>query len=197
MGEPGLTQVQVDQALVRLGHYRVVRTQEVGGRLGTYELSIALRETGGRNVDGGARWDGNKWVFAPLDTGVFQISRVNHRRELERMVPCVKSGTWSPYVDDHSPAEAGFCPRFEEALQFTTRELHEAIAFAEDNEVPADGSRTRFAVAAHNAGQYGALSGWRAGDVDAHTAHGDYSAWVLAQEKKVQDFLHRHENWRP
>jgi hypothetical protein len=72
MGMPHLSQDQVDDFLKSLGNWRVERTQEVGGRLGVYELALALRETHAKNIDGGAVWDAAKgeWVFAPLDSGI-------------------------------------------------------------------------------------------------------------------------------
>lgn len=198
MGMPFLSQAQVDADLKALGNWRVERTQIVGGRLGVYELALAVRETHAHNIDGGAIWDktSSKWVFAPLDSGVFQISREHNSAALKTMVPCVKSGTWSPYIYDHTPAEAGYCPRFEEALQFTTHNMNDAVAMAVDHGVPADGSRTRFGLAAHNGGQGGALSGFREGDIDKYTTYGDYGSWCVHTAKQVESFLNRNPHWR-
>lgn len=198
MGMAHLSQDQVDNYLKSLGNWRVERTQIVGGRLGVYELALALRETHAKNIDGGAVWDAdkNRWVFAPLDSGIFQISREHNSDALRTMVPCVKSGTWSPYINDHTPAEAGYCPRFEEALQFTTRNMNDAIAMAVDYDLPSDGTRTRFGVAAHNAGRGGALKGWRESkDVDKYTTYGDYSAWVFHTAAQVRKFFVTYPHW--
>jgi hypothetical protein len=59
--------------------------------------------------------------------------------------------------------------------------LEDGIKAAERLGVPDDGSRTRFALAAYNAGIGGATAGLHEGDIDAHTAGGDYSADVIAR----------------
>jgi hypothetical protein len=54
------------------------------------------------------------------------------------------------------------------------------------------GERMRFAVAAYNTGAGNAIRAFGAGDVDAHTAHGDYSADVFERRDAVARYLKRH-----
>lgn len=199
----GPTLEEAATALARLGNYRVLRAQQVAnagdpdGISGALLLAFGMRETWLRNIEGGAKLVDGRWVPetdpSRMDVGWTQISRRYHRDALDLM-PGVKTGTWGPVVPMKTAAEAGFVPRFEEALQFTLRELHESIAFAEDHGV-AEADRIPFAGAAHNAGQGGALQGYRAGDVDKFTAGGDYSAWVLAARKVINRWLGTHPNW--
>ena len=204
-----LNDSQVADALKRLGHYRVVRAQEAAlegpsdGISGSLLIALGLRETGGRNIEGGAKWEGGKWVALDpttesreMDVGVFQISRRFHLLDLRRM-PGVKAGTWGPLVNGHTAADGGYCPQFEESVQYVIREMREAQAYAEDHGVPGD-ELARFGVAAHNGGWGGALNGFKAGDVDKFTTGGDYSSWVLAHRTKVNSWLNdpRHANWK-
>ena len=46
-----------------------------------------------------------------------------------------------------------------------------------------------FAVAAHNAGNGGALRGYQEGDVDKYTTGGDYSADVLVRAAQAEAWL--------
>lgn len=205
------SQQQIGDALARLGNYRVKRAQVVAaegindGVSGALVLALGMRETWGRNIEGGAKWDDTqkKWVAldprnaadaAKMDVGWTQINRGYHKIVLSRM-PAVATGTWGPSVEGRNPTMAGFVPRFEEALRFTITELRESVAFGLDHEIPTN-SIVRFAVAAHNAGAGGALNGYRQGDVDKYTANGDYSEWVLNAKSHVNDWLREHTNWR-
>lgn len=198
----------VATALARLGKYRVRRAQTVAlqgqpdGISGALVLAMGLRETWGRNIEGGAKRVGTVYVALDpkkpsearlMDVSWLQISRVYHFDALSRML-AVKAGTWDEAAPGHSPAEGGYVPRFEEALQFTLSEMHEAMAFAEDNGIP-EKDWPRFAIAAHNAGRSDALKGYRAGDVDLFTAGGDYSVWVLRARSQVNAWLGEHRKW--
>jgi hypothetical protein len=174
-----------------------------------------MGETLLQNILGGLKWvadpDGNqtrlgqkgRWVAldpnvpseaGKMDVGVFQISRLYHSAALATM-PGVKAGTWTPLVSATS-AIGDFCPRFEDSLQFTITSLHESMAYGEDNGIPA-ALLPKFAVAAHNAGQYGALKGYRESkDVDKYTALGNYSAEVWTTAKQIDAWLYDHPNWR-
>lgn len=196
----------VDFALKRLGAYRVKRAQEVAnegvtdGIDGGHVLALGLRETWGRNVEGGAKLIDGRWVPEDdpkrMDVGMFQISRRYHPDAL-KLMPGVKVGTWGPVVEGKSANVGGFVPQFTTGLRFTIEEMRDAIAFAEDHGVPdGGGAQVRFAIAAHNAGVGGALNGFKAGDVDKFTAGGDYSAWVLAAKKLVTAWLKAHPNWK-
>jgi hypothetical protein len=194
----------VEQSLKNMGHYRVVRTQRVAlegepdGISGALLLALTLRETWGRNIEGGAKFENGRWVpeTDPLrkDVGCFQISRRYHLGALRQM-PGVRAGTWAPVVAGKTAADSGYVPRFEEQLRFTIEAFHEAMAFAEDHGVPRR-DLPRFAVAAHNAGSGGALNGYRVGDVDRYTAGGNYSRDIIAKRTEVNQFLSRHPNWR-
>lgn len=199
----------VAAALSRLGVYRVKRAQQVAaagkpdGVSGSLILALGMRETWGRNIEGGATFIDGKWVALDssrpdeaklMDVGWLQINRHYHHDNLKAM-PAVAAGTWKPVVAGHTPADAGYVPRFEESLQFTMAEFRSSIAYGGAHGVHAD-DLPRFAVAAHNAGVAGALAGYRAGDVDARTALGDYSLWVLGCRKIINTWLGEHDNWR-
>ncbi|MEJ7824928.1 MAG: hypothetical protein WKF48_05840 [Solirubrobacteraceae bacterium] len=198
------TDTQVAAALKQLGRYRVVRAQVVAhegepdGISGSLLLALGLRETGLRNIEGGAKLVDGRWRPeddpARKDVGVFQISRRYHSLALGRM-PGVLAGTWGPVVDAKSAASDGHCPRYEESLRYTLAEIHEALAYGADRGVSGP-DLPRFAVAAHNAGVGGAIDGYRAGDVDKTTTGGDYSAWTLRHRAKINAWLVAHPNWR-
>jgi hypothetical protein len=200
------TQEQIGQALARLGNYRVKRAQQVAaegapdGISGALLLALGMRETWGRNIEGGAKNVNGKWVpldpdvpaeAKKMDVGWLQINRSYHYDAL-RAMPGVETGTWGPVMVGHSPVEAGFVPRFEESLRFTINELQEAVAYGHDHGAK---DPVRFAVAAHNAGLGGALGGLKDGNVDKYTAGGDYSAWVLAARTEVNRWLGDHPKW--
>jgi hypothetical protein len=205
----GPSQEDIGHALARLGNYRVERAQVVAnegrpdGISGALVLALGMRETWGRNIEGGAKLDSHgTWVpldpknpgdAARMDVGWTQINRGFHHDALARM-PGVLTGTWGPVIKDHNPTMAGIVPRFEEALRFTVEELRENAAYAMDHGVPAN-EAIHVAVAAHNAGVGGALRGWQAGNCDKYTAGGDYSKWVLAARRAVNQWLGSHPNW--
>lgn len=203
----GATSAQVQTALHNAGHYRVVQAQRVAGEgdpdgiSGALLLALGIRETGLRNIQGGAKQVGSRWVALDeedahlMDVGALQISRRYHPDTLRRL-PAVKAGTWGPVVAGKSPMDYGFVPQWTTALRFTIDEMREAIAFAHDHGIKG-AAAVRFAVAAHNAGVGGALDGHRRGDVDRNTAHGDYSKWVLETRTAVNAWLGKHPNWKP
>lgn len=207
-----LEQDAINRSLANLGHYRVTHTQEVAaqgqpdGISGALILALTLRETWGKNIEGGAKADPNRpgrWIALDpnnpddahkMDVGAFQINRGYHKEALQKF-PGVKTNTWGPVVPGKTPYDPGFVPRFEEQLQFTLKEFRDAIAFARSHGVPAD-ERVRFALAAHNAGKGGALRGWQEGDVDKYTALGNYSADILRKRSEVNTWLNAHPNWK-
>jgi hypothetical protein len=201
----------ISKSLSTLGNYRVERTQYVAaqgpadGISGSLLLALTLRETWGRNIEGGAKWDEaqGKWVALDpnnpddahrMDVGAFQINRGFHKDQLQKM-PAVKVGTWTPVVPGKTPYDPGFVPRFEEQLQFAIKELRDAVSYARTNDVKGE-DRVRFAIAAHNAGKAGALKGYREGDVDKYTAFGNYSADILAKRTEVNHWLNEHPHWK-
>lgn len=196
-----VTMTQVDKTLRYLGSWRVKRAQEQGelipGIIGGWViLALGMRETWGRNIEGGAQLVNGVWVPETdpmrMDVGWLQISRRYHIGDLLTM-PGVKAGTWGP-MTSHNAGEAGYVPTFTHALRFTVREMEFAISYGQANGVPEDKLR-RFAIAAHNAGRGGALSGFREGNLDKYTAGGDYSAWVMDARKKVGWWLKNHPTW--
>lgn len=201
-----ITLSQVGAAFRAAGQYRVQRALEIAGEgapdgvSGSLLLALGLRETGLRNVQGGAKQVDGRWValsagdWRLMDVGALQISRRYHADALKRM-PAVKAGTWGPVAPGHTPYEYGYVPRWTDALRFTIDELHENTAYAMEHGI-LGAAATRFAVAAHNAGAGGALAGHRAGDVDRWTAHGDYSEWVLAARTVVNQWLGQHPGWK-
>lgn len=199
----------IAKSLSTLGNYRVKRAQQVAGEgpsdgiSGSLLLALTLRETWGRNIEGGAKLVDGKWVALDpnnpddahkMDVGAFQINRGYHKDQLQKM-PAVKVGTWQPVVPGKTPYDPGFVPRFEEQLQFTIKELRDASLYARNNGVKQE-DRARFAIAAHNAGKGGALKGYREGDVDKYTTNGDYSADILAKRSQVNHWLNEHPNWK-
>lgn len=201
------TDAQIAEALKRLGNYRVRRAQTVAlmgepdGIAGSHLLALGLRETGLRNVEGGAKLVGGKWVALNpkdpdeaklMDVGWTQISRRYHPEALRRM-PAVKSGTWTPLRPGTTPLDGGCVPRFEDALQFTIRAMQSNASYAEGR-----GYRepVRFSIAAHNGGRGGAQTGYSRGDVDRFTTGGDYSEWVLDAKSRIDRWLRAHSGWR-
>lgn len=194
----------VGALLKRLGNYRVKRAQEAAldgpsdGISGALLLAFGLRETNLQNIEGGAKLVDGKWVPEDdpgrMDVGWTQISRKYHIDSLRRM-PGVKNGTWAPVVSGKTAADAGFVPRFEEAMQYTISELREAQAYGEDHRVHPE-HLVRYSIAAHNAGKGGALKGYQEGNVDKYTANGDYSDWVLTTRFQVNHWLAQHPGWR-
>lgn len=199
------TLTDLDAALRRLGSWRVKRAQEQGelipGVIGGWViLALGMRETWGRNIEGGARYDEARRLWVPetdplrMDVGWLQISRRYHLDALAAM-PGVRVGTWAPMVDGHTAAEKGYVPTFTHALRFTVAEMERAIVYGSTHGVP-EGQLRRFAVAAHNAGQGGAMRGFREGNVDKYTAGGDYSRWVMDARKKIGAWLNAHPSWQ-
>lgn len=82
-------------------------------------------------------------------------------------------------------------PTLTAATLFAIQQLGESLRFALHHGVPQAQAR-RFAVAAYNAGDTGALNGLRAGNVDLTTTHHDYSADVLGRASAVASLLGQH-----
>lgn len=216
-----LSQATVEAALAKLGHYRVTRIQRVAlegpadGVSGALLLAMALRESNGTNVIGGLayvnpdarkeRWDvshrGGVWVAewdpSRQDKGPWQISARWNGTALRGMAG-VEAGTWGPVIPGATALDDGMVPQFEASLRFTLELLHDHAAQAEDAGAEKLADQVRIGVAAHNCGISGALAGWRAGNVDARTTQGDYSAWIFEHRTRVNHALHteRFDRWR-
>lgn len=186
----------INKSLVGLGHYRVLRVGEVAARrndgLGQHHfLALGMRETLLQNIESLGLDKNGK----PDDTGWIQINRYYNAEALKDM-PAVAAGTWKPVVPGKTPFDRGYCPRFEEALQFTDERFAGIMRQAHEDGV-AVADLPRFAIASHNEGYGNALDGYERGNVDLHTSGGDYSAWVLATAPRIKLWLALHPNWRP
>jgi hypothetical protein len=206
MGQPLATMSQINIALKRLTQARVRRTQELANQFGREKLpgslilSLGLRETWLRNILGGAKQVGGRWVgldpeadWEEMDAGALQISKKYHEDALRKMEGAM-AGTWA-VVEGANAYEKGMVPTYRDAVPFVLEEMADSLDYARTEEVPEE-DRQRFAVAAHNAGKGGAMAGYRAGNVDRNTAGGDYSAWVLDAQRKVQRWLDTHPKWK-
>lgn len=184
------TEDQVGRVLKRLGHYRVVAAQEAAnegpsdGISGALLLALGLRESGLQNINNAAE----------TDHGCFQISELFHLDWLSKQPGC-EAGTWVA-VSGHNAADTGYCPRYTPALTYALGMLKDAVAFGRSKGVK-EADLVRFAVASYNGGLGGALSGYKAGDVDKYTTGGDYSAWTLRNRLPVQHWLDHNPTWKP
>jgi hypothetical protein len=191
------TAAEIGHALAELGNYRVLRVQEVCYPYhpipASVMLGIGFRETGLRNICGGATWDGTKWVQSYSDRGWLQISDVYEADFLKQAEGC-KEGEWGPANPPVKAITERHVPRFTPALNYVKQSMLNSMEFAFGQGVPS-GLLLRFAIAAHNAGDGGALRGYREGNVDKYTAHGDYSQYVLALQPAIHDWITTHPNW--
>lgn len=195
------TDQQLALAITTCGHYRIGHAGDEALKAGIPQeviVALGLRETGLRNIEGGAKLVNGSWVKQDdphlMDAGFLQISRLYHPDALKGM-PGVRVGTWTPTVKGKTANDGGYVPRYSDSLAFTLRSMVASMQFAADHGVP-KAHRLRFAIAAHNAGTGGALIGWKAGNVDQRTAGGDYSAWVLEHAARVKTWIAAHPNWR-
>jgi hypothetical protein len=180
-----ITEAQLDEQLDRFGAEKIRIVAELVHQgppdgVGTaLVLAMASRETNIANIvgDGG---HGRGWL---------QIDDRFWATWLSTHAGC-KDGTWVARFASALPG--GRVPTLTASTLQAIQILHSNVAFAASRKVPA-GDRTRFAVAAYNCGAGNAVKGFAAGDVDAHTAHGDYSADVLARRDAVARYLKRRE----
>jgi len=193
------SQQEVGSALAHLGNWRVIHVQEA---MYPYKpipasvmLALGFRETGLRNICGGAKLEGNVWVQSYSDRGWLQITDTveQHAQWLSEQEGCT-NGYWTPSEPPVSALEAMHCPRFSPALDFTKASMLKDMAYAKQQGV-ASGMVLRFGIAAHNAGAGGALRGYHEGSIDKYTAQGDYSAYVLAVAPLVHNWIVAHPNW--
>jgi hypothetical protein len=140
-------------------------------------LGMGSRETNLENIvgDGG---HGRGWL---------QIDDRFFAAWLDRHAGCA-NGTWRPRFASALPG--GRVPTLTHSTLQAIEILRSNVAFAASRNVAA-GERMRFAVAAYNSGAGNAIHGLGAGDVDAHTAHGDYSSDVFERRDVVARYLKR------
>ncbi len=193
---PNPTATEVGKALSEFGNYRVLRSQELAhGKVipASVLMALGLRESGLKNICGGAILEDGKWVQSYSDRGCFQISDKIEPDWLKSVPGCL-NGHWSP-VGEVSAFQPMHVPRFTDAAIETLRVAKLNYAQAKAAGVKAE-DLVRFCVAAHNAGFQGALKGYREGDVDLHTTHNDYSAWVMRESGVIHAWVLAHPNWR-
>lgn len=192
-----MTNAEVGSALAHFENYRVLRSQQIVKEHSNFPhastlMALGLRESGLKNICGGAVMKDGKWVRSFTDRGCFQISE-SVAAEWLKSVPGCPEGSWSP-KEGHNALEQHFCPRFTDAAQYTCREFATNREQAKQAGVK-DADLERFCVAAHNAGFGGAISGYRAGNVDKNTALGDYSAWVVKYASVIHTWVVNHPHW--
>jgi len=189
---------EVGHALAQLGNWRVLHVQQVCYPYkpipASVMLGIGFRETGLRNICGGATMVNGVWVQSYSDRGWLQISDEFEGDFLRHAEGC-KEGQWGPTNPPSKAIEPRHVPRFSPALDFVKATMTNSMDFALSEGVPQP-ELLRFAIAAHNAGDGGALAGWKKGDVDKYTAHSDYSAYVIALGPLIHNWIAAHPNWQ-
>lgn len=192
------TAKELGDALNAFGNYRVLRCQQIAEPTFLHPsvlMALGYRETGLKNICGGAVREHGKWVQAYTDRGCFQISdQVSDEAAWLAVVPGCKEPEWSPATPPVKAIEPRHCPRFTDAATFVVGKAMMNRAQALKAEVNVS-DVLRFCVAAHNAGFHGALEGYRNGNVDENTAHGDYSAYVMDLAPKIHDWVVKHPGW--
>lgn len=191
------TQAEIGHALATLGNYRVLRVQEVCYPYhpipASVMLGIGFRETGLRNICGGATLVNGVWIQSFTDRGWLQISDEFESDFLRTAEGC-KEGQWGPAVPAVKAITPRHVPRFTPALEYVKRSMIDSMEYASGNGVKSS-ELLRFAIAAHNAGDGGAMAGYRVGDIDKNTAHGDYSAYVIALRPHIHAWIAEHPHW--
>lgn len=161
LGRSGQAMIRAAIAYTRTPHMTLVLAE-----------AIASRETGMQNIVG----DGGH------GRGMFQDDDRYLDAFLRSHVGC-KSGSTIPIYASALPK--GRVPTiFAGAVQLC-RTIDANIAHAKRIGVPS-GRRTKFALAAYNAGLGGAERGWAMGDADKFTAGRDYGSDTLAREHALK-----------
>jgi hypothetical protein len=141
-------------------------------------LAIGSRETNLRNIVGDSG-HGRGWL---------QIDDRFHHIWLSKHRGCSSGSFIATFA---SALPKGRVPTLTASTLYAVDLLRGNARFALTHGVPT-AQKTRFAVAAYNAGAGGALKGFQAGNIDLKTAHQDYSADVLQRKTVVGRFLKRH-----
>jgi hypothetical protein len=180
-----ITEAQLEAELVAFGLHRTQVVTELAhegiadGIGPSLLLALGSRETELCNIAGD---EGH-------GRGVLQIDDRFHAPWLEAHAGC-DVGTWE--ARHRSALPPGRVPTLTASTLKAIELLRSNVAFGRAQGVPKR-DLIRFACAAYNAGAGGALAGVRAGDVDARTAHGDYSADVLERKAVVTRWLKRNK----
>lgn len=161
------------QVVTELAHEGV--TDGIGPAL---LLALGSRETNLQNIVGDVG-HGRGWL---------QIDDRFHAPWLQTHAGC-DSGTWKAKFTTSLPT--GRVPTLAAATMLAIDLLHQNAAFGSSQGV-AKKDLLRFACAAYNAGPTGAITGFKTGNVDAKTTHGDYSADVLGRKRAIATWLKSH-----
>jgi hypothetical protein len=211
-GQPIIPTADLTSVMEAFGNYAAKTVQiqanafENGWISGFVMMSLGMRETNLQNICGGVTKNAQgEWVQAFTDRGIFQVTDTNpsgakwlasvpgcpngpdDRPNFKPDVKGFRAGKTSALTAMHSPT-------FSAGLQYTLKEFSQNRTDAVPDVKTDD--LLRFCIAAHNAGFTGAMDGYRAGDVDANTAHGDYSAWVLEQAPQIQEWVSTRPKWQ-
>jgi hypothetical protein len=178
-----ITESQLSQQLRALGHRRLDMVSDLAhegendGIGAALLLALGSRETNMRNIVGDSG-HGRGWL---------QIDDRFHPEFLKTHRGC-DSGSFDP--THPSAAPKGRCPTLTAGTIYAISLLRANMRFARSKGVPEE-KVLRFAIAAYNAGQGGALAGLRAGDVDSRTTGHDYSRDVLGRKAAIAKILDR------
>jgi hypothetical protein len=163
-------------------------------------MALGLRETGLRNIRGGAVLINGVWEPSDTDEGWLQITNtVTSNAEWLAKQPGCPNGSWKPDMPGFNSGKVNALttdhnPTLTAALGYTlgqiTSERRQAYSVVHPSGV------LRFVIAAHNAGFEGALEGYRAGNVDENTTLGNYSAWVLANAPAIAEWIAGRPDWQ-
>ena len=163
-------------------------------------MALGLRESLLQNIRGGAKKVNGVWEPSDTDEGWLQVTNtVSTNAAWLKTVPGCPNGSWDPDIPGFNAGKVNALtpahnPTFSAALQYTLKQVvaERAQAYAAGVK-PADA--LRFVCAAHNAGFQGALTGYKAGNVDLHTTHGDYSQWVLSYAPQIAAWIAAKPAW--
>lgn len=177
--------------LKRFDRWRVERIGAIGAEgpadaiSGDLLLAEGSRETNLRNIVGGGFFNNlGNFIVTGVDRGLFQLNEV-YQAGFLASVPGCDSGS---YVERHASAlPRGLVPGLTNAARYVVKLLRDRLAAVQaalPRAPPED--VLRVAVAAYNAGTYGAIQGYLAGNPDRFTTGGDYSRDVLDRRAKIR-----------
>ncbi len=178
-----ITEAQLAQQLRALGHSRLDMVSDLAhegendGIGAALLLALASRETNMKNIVGDSG-HGRGWL---------QVDDRFHQPFLKTHRGC-NSGSFTPSHDSAFPK--GRCPTLTAGTIYAIGLLRANMRFARANGVP-ESKVLRFAISAYNAGQGGALAGFREGDSDRRTTGRDYAADVLGRKAAIAKLLER------
>jgi len=138
---------------------------------GTLLLAMASRETNLRNITGGGFFNNaGEWIATGEDRGLWQFNDSVHDTWLDGIRGC-KNGEYELIYTSALPE--GRVPGLTTAAMKAIDILLNNLGYLKGRGVD-DEHLTATAIAAWNAGPYGALKGYREGDCDKYTTIGPY-----------------------